>query len=93
MINEELFKGTTCIGKVCSNFDHEVNHDVVRDLQEIPNSHAEYPGWDFWSMVAYDEERKKFVARVMCYGDVAGYPEGDTFEELKEEICNGWGYG
>lgn len=93
MSKASLFVGAECVGEVCSNLDHTTNQDVLRDLQEIPNSYAEYPGWDFWSTVVYDRERKKFIAEVMCHHVVQDYPEADTFEELKAEICERWGNG
>lgn len=75
---------------VCSNFDHEIDEAVVKEL-ETGNCFAKYPGWNFHAMVWYDKESGQFIASVRRdHALVANY-FGTTFRAVKEQICEAYG--
>ena len=76
---------------VMSNFDHEINRDVEKELIEN-ECYADYPGWGFFAQVVYDRDRKLFICYVNQYHCHVDTIEADTLEEIMETCCNNWGY-
>jgi hypothetical protein len=76
--------------ELMSNFDHEVNKDIEKELIENNNLKASYPGWEFHGICWYKDNN--FYCRVMRYHSIVGYYKADTPEELMEEISGIYGY-
>jgi hypothetical protein len=77
-------------GNLMSNFDHEVNKDVEKELIENGNLKAYYPGWEFYGTCWY--QNNSFYCRVIRYRNIVVYYKANTPEELMEEISSIYGY-
>lgn len=75
----------------CSNFDGIINTETVKELK-ASNSHANYPGWDFHGTVWYDNQSNHFKCKIMCYRSHVDTITAETPEDLKEAVCENYGY-
>lgn len=75
--------------EVMSNFDHEINYEVA-DLIKASGEYAGYPGWGFYGYVYYLEGL--WYCEVRVYGSVSGTLCADSLEELRELVCNEYGW-
>lgn len=53
------------IGKVMSNFDHEIDYDIAEQLIDT-NTYAEYPARDFYANVWYQDG--EYYCQIYQYG-------------------------
>lgn len=73
----------------CSNFDGEINFDIAEKLK-AGDVYATYPSRDWFGLVYYEDN--KYKCCVKRYQSVVGTVEGSTPEELKENVCDKYGY-
>jgi len=75
---------------VCSNCDGIIEYDVVEQLMAQPNSYAEYLGWNFhWHVYFHNGY---FHCEVWVYGSPVKTITEDTMTELREAVCDEYGY-
>ena len=74
---------------VVSNFDHEINYNIVKELQE-GNFISNYPAINFYAKIIFYEN--KFIARIKCYGEIVDYLESVSIEDLEKLCCDKYGY-
>lgn len=65
-VHEDHIEGKIDIGKVYSNFDHELNKEVAEKLKEDKNLCARHYAWDFCGNVWYMEG--KYFNLINRYG-------------------------
>lgn len=75
--------------EVMSNFDHEINPEIVKKLRE-GGYYADYPGWNFHGQVWYDNGKWKCAIRRYC-----AHVEtivADTLEEIMGQASQKYGH-
>ena len=80
----------TCNENLMSNFDGNINKQVEQELVDNPLKTAEYPGWEFWGLCWYQDN--KFYCMTMRYRNRDNLFKADTTEELMEKVCQVYGY-
>ncbi|MGW4718847.1 hypothetical protein [Nocardia sp. NPDC004260] len=92
MTNATETRPAACAGdSVYSNFDHELNADVVRQLAAAPGElHAQHAAWDFCGYVwALPDGR--WVDQVWRYNAPVEDIVGDSVEEVIERVNDIYG--
>jgi len=80
------------IDEVMSNFDHDIDEDVAKQLQEKPGRlYGQHSAWDFCGRVWFEND--KFHEQVWVYGSPVKEISSKTLEELMEEVNDEFGQG
>lgn len=79
---------THCGENICSNFDHIVDQSIVERMK-TEKIVADYPAWNFHGSVWFKDG--KFHCAVMQYHELSEIISADTFDEVKEEVCEKFG--
>ncbi len=75
----------------CSNFHGEINQQVAAAMKTEPLC-ADYPAWDWHGTVWFDQESQTYCCQVKRYGSHVDTVEAATPEQLREELCNKYGW-
>jgi hypothetical protein len=73
---------------IMSNFDHVIDREVEKELKEN-RCYSKYPGWNFSGNVWFQDN--KFYCEVWQYHCHVETIEGDTLEDLMENVCCEYG--
>lgn len=73
---------------IMSNFDHMIDYKVADEIKNQP-MWAEYPGWDFYGKVWFEDN--KWHCAVKCYGSHVNTISEDNLEDLKSSVCDQYG--
>lgn len=89
METEIIKEGYKSMGEeICSNFDHKINGNVVDRLKR-EKLIADYPGLNFKGNVWFKDG--KYYCAVWQYHVLVETIYGDTFQEVKEKVCDKYG--
>jgi hypothetical protein len=78
-------------GDVISNFDHEIDDDIAAELQK-KEAFSRYPGWNFNARVWWSRNPEIWRAEVWVLGSSEAVVEGDSLQEIHDQICARWGH-
>jgi hypothetical protein len=75
---------------ITSNFDHEIDYDVVDSLMTGEIESADFPAHEFFATVTYLDG--DFSARIQRYGSHVDTISATTIEELQTLVNDKWGW-
>ncbi len=76
---------------IYSNFDHCFDHDEEY-VKTHPDKYFHHSAWNFCGYVWYDIETKKFYEEVWVYKSHRKTIEGESLEDLIENVNIEFGY-
>jgi len=77
------------IGEVMTNYDHSIDQEVAKKLQQSSSVKARYSAWGFCGYVIWNG--KKWLCDVMRHHQNVEVMEVDTLEELMEKASEKYG--
>lgn len=83
-------EGLEYAGEVMSNFDHEVDKEVAKKIQD-GGYYASYPAWNFHGVVWYDKTESMYRCEVWTYRQYQKTVSG-TLIEIMEKVSEEFGY-
>ena len=83
-------EGWPVINDVMSNFDHEIDREVERELKER-ESVACYPAMNFCGWVWWSRASQQWLCCVMRYHQHVATLRSESLEGIMEQACEEWG--
>lgn len=75
--------------EVMSNIDYSIDREVEKELLN-EDCYAQYSAYNFCGYVWHQDD--KFYCEVWRYNSYVETFEGDTLEEIKEDVSSEYGY-
>lgn len=73
-----------------SHFDGIINEESVTKMRNIPGARATWYAWDFLAEITFS--KGNFHAEIFQYGDKVETMTGVNFADLKNSMCEKYGY-
>lgn len=77
---------------VMSNFDHEIDDDIAIELKSVPNTIAQYAGWNFCGYVYWDRATDEWVCEVWQYQSLRETVKAEVLEDIMDEVSSKYGW-